>query len=123
MSGTIFLNFSGIVYTLMIMAVFFLKPKTNSTEQKIYGGILVVALFELIIGLFSTYTIYHDTSSFYTNLVGRLFLFTTLAWIALFTIYTINISKKCNQKKLYIFVISSLILSTIMMFILNHPMK
>ena len=118
MSGTIFLNFSGIVYTLMIMAVFFLKPKTNSNEQKIYGGILVVALFELIIGLFSTYTIYHDTSSFYTNLVGRLFLFTTLAWIALFTIYTINISKKCNQKKLYIFVISSLILSTIMMFIL-----
>ena len=94
----IFLNFSGIVYTLMIMAVFFLKPKTNSNEQKIYGGILVVALFELIIGLFSTYTIYHDTSSFYTNLVGRLFLFTTLAWIALFTIYTINISKKCNQK-------------------------
>ena len=118
MRGTIYLNFSGLAYTLLIILIYFIRPRTNSNEQKVYGLILISSFFELLMGLLSTYAIYYNASNFLINLTGKLFLFSTLLWIELFTIYIICISKYCSKKGTIISVICTSIISTVLLFLL-----
>ena len=47
MNGLIFLNYSGLVYTLLLTICFYSKKRTNTNEQKIYGVMLIISLLEL----------------------------------------------------------------------------
>ena len=62
MNGTIYLNFSGLLYTFLIAFCFFSKKRVNSHETKIYSGLLIVSILELVIGLVSTYCIYFNVN-------------------------------------------------------------
>ena len=125
MGGTIYLNFSGLAYTLLIMLIFFIKPKTNSKEQKIYGLLIINSFFELLFGLLSAYAIYYRKSLFYMNITGRFFLVSMLIWVFLFTIYIINISRNCNQRIIFriISVVFSIFIVLVFILPLNYVTK
>ena len=125
MGGTIYLNFSGLAYTLLIMLIFFIKPKTNSKEQKIYGLLIINSFFELLFGLLSAYAIYYRKSLFYMNITGRFFLVSMLIWVFLFTIYIINISRNCNQRSIFriISVVFSIFIVLVFILPLNYVTK
>lgn len=102
MDGTIFLNYSGLLYTLLIALCFFCRKKVNNIDTKIYGVLIIVTFLELIFGLVSAYTIYFDNLYIFKSIISRLFLCAILAWIFTFTIYLVNIetSKVKNTKRL-----------------------
>ena len=117
MNGTIYLNYSGLLYTILIAICFFVKPKTHNNEQKIYGCLIVCSFFELIFGLLSAYSIFYSMNNYLINLIGRFFLLGTLVWIFIFTLYVLNISKlKSKVIKVLLFII--FILSTVLLFVL-----
>ena len=117
MNGTIYLNYSGLIYTILIALCFFIKPKTHNKEQKIYGCLIACSFFELIFGLLSAYSIFYNMNSYIINIIGRFFLFGTLLWIFIFTLYILNISK-LKHKVIKILLILIFILSTILLFVL-----
>lgn len=102
MDGTIFLNYSGLLYTLLIALCFFCRKKVNNIDTKIYGVLIIVTFLELIFGLISSYAIYFDNLYIFKSVISRLFLCAILAWIFTFTIYLVNIetSKVKNSKRL-----------------------
>lgn len=99
MDGTIFLNYSGLLYTLLIALCFFCRKKINNTDTKIYGFLIIVTFLELVFGLISAYAIYFDNLYIFKNIISRLFLCAILSWIFTFTIYLVNIKKDTNDVK------------------------
>ena len=117
MNGTIYLNYSGLLYTILIAICFFVKPKTHNNEQKIYGCLIVCSFFELIFGLLSAYSIFYNMNNHLINLIGRFFLFGTLVWIFIFTLYVLNISR-LKSKIIKVLLFTTFILSAVLLFIL-----
>ena len=95
----------SIVYSVLVMAVFFSKPRLSSHETKFYKKILYANLANLILELGCFLTIAHASKiPFLAAVVSRLFLFSLLIWNIYFTLYVFHIcfiEKK--QKKLLSF--------------------
>lgn len=115
MNGTIFLNISGLLYTMLIVVCFFSKKRVTNLETRIYSKLLFITISELIIGLLSFFAMTEDANSFMNLVFGKLFLVTMIWWISLFAIYTLSISLRLNDKNKKIFnllIIVSSILSS-----------
>lgn len=98
----------SIVYSVLVMAVFFSKPRLSSHETKFYKKILYANLANLILELGCFLTIAHASKiPFLAAVVSRLFLFSLLIWNIYFTLYVFHIcfiEKK--QKKLLSFIVN-----------------
>ncbi len=98
----------SIVYSVLVMAVFFSKPRLSSHETKFYKKILYANLANLILELGCFLTIAHASIiPFLAAVVSRLFLFSLLIWNIYFTLYVFHIcfiEKK--QKKLLSFIVN-----------------
>ena len=93
MGGSIYLNYSGILYTLLIAFCFFLKKKVNNSETKIYAVLVIITLLELFFGLIASYGILYLTNLFLLNIFVKSYFIVMLIWLTLFTIYILSISK------------------------------
>lgn len=93
MGGSIYLNYSGILYTLLIAFCFFLKKKVNNNETKIYAVLVIITLLELFFGLIASYGILYLTNIFLLNIFVKSYFIVMLIWLTLFTIYILSISK------------------------------
>ena len=93
MGGSIYLNYSGILYTLLIAFCFFLKKKVNNNETKIYAVLVIITLLELFFGLIASYGILYLTNLFLLNIFVKSYFIVMLIWLTLFTIYILSISK------------------------------
>lgn len=93
MGGSIYLNYSGILYTLLIAFCFFLKKKVNNSETKIYAVLVIITLLELFFGLIASYGILYLTNIFLLNIFVKAYFVVMLIWLTLFTIYILSISK------------------------------
>ena len=98
----------SIVYSVLVMAVFFSKPRLSSHETKFYKKILYANLANLILELGCFLTIAHASKiPFLAAVVSRLFLFSLLIWNIYFTLYVFHIcfiEKK--QKMLLSFIVN-----------------
>ena len=47
-SGTIFLTLSSLVYTIITTMLFFMKPKINKSENRIFGKLLIISIISMI---------------------------------------------------------------------------
>ena len=119
MSGVIFLNYSAIFYTLLLLICFFGKNRTNSYEQKIYGKLIISSMLELIFGIIATYSIFLIKNVVLMNITSRIFLIIMIVWIYYFTCYTLNISKELKHtKKINLFLKVILYLSSLLILFL-----
>ena len=119
MDGAIFLNYSGILYTLLLIFSFFTKKRLKSREQTIYSYLIIVSFFELILGLFATFSISSNQSILLMNISTKLYFISIIMWIHIFTYYSIIISTLKNSKKLTNLLTIMLLLSIFAILALN----
>jgi len=119
MDGAIFLNYSGILYTLLLIFSFFTKKRLKSREQTIYSYLIIVSFFELILGLFATFSISSNQSILLMNISTKLYFISIIMWIHIFTYYSITISTLKNSKKLTNLLAIMLLLSIFAILALN----
>ena len=119
MDGAIFLNYSGILYTLLLIVSFFTKKRLKSREQTIYSYLIIVSFLELILGLFATFSISSNQSILLMNVSTKLYFISIIMWIHIFTYYSIIISTLKNSKKLTDLLKIMLLLSICAILVLN----
>ena len=122
-SGTIFLTLSSLVYTIITTMLFFMKPKINKSENRIFGKLLVISTLSMISELAIVSTVNIPGLS---SIVQKLFLVFVILWLSRFLDYTFVVtmfdSKKSdddNTKKYkrlnYLFIIVNILCSLAIM--------
>ena len=120
MNGVIFLNYSGILYTLLLVFCFFGKKRINTKEQQIYGYLMIISLFELIFGIIAAYAIYFNMSYIIMSITTKIYYINILIWLFIFTYYSVIISiKNSLQKKIRNILFSILIISIFLIIIFS----
>ena len=95
-------NFSALIFSLLVAAVYFYKPRIASMENKIYKGLLLVSIFGCIIGVPTYFLVKsYPEMNFLTFLIPRVYLCYILSWVFLMTQYVLIISSSTNEKKVY----------------------
>ena len=99
MSGQIYLNLSACFYTILIAFCFFCKKKVNNDETRIYGHLIIVSFFELVVGFLSSLIIYLNLSNNIIIISTRLYFIAMLSWIYIFAKYVVNVDDTINSNK------------------------
>ena len=111
----------SLVYSLLILVVYLTKKKVNTYETKLYNGLIVLNLVNLLVELLCCYTVSNiDKMPFVTEVVNRLFLLVILYWQSVFTVYNYSISfKKVNEKLNFRTKIGKIFIITLLIMILG----
>ena len=103
MSSVVFLNISGLMYTILIAMCFFIKKKVKTVENKLYSYIIISTLAESIFGLVSYFSIQYKLPEILNIIIGKGYLISMIAWTMIFTLYIIEISKQMKDKPKKVF--------------------
>lgn len=96
------LTFSGVVYTLLIIIIYFKNRRIKTRENKIYSLLLVSTFLELLLGLFGYFSIINISNIPYvTRIINVLYLISLDSWILFFMLYVVSISFDFESKKIY----------------------
>lgn len=119
---------SSLIYTILLMIVYFYKKRLSRLENKIYISIMVTTFISIILFLI-TFIFANILLKFehFNSVLLRLYLVSLSLWITIFTIYTYATTKikETNQKELvkkYIFIFG-IIAIIIMNLIFTLPME
>ena len=99
MGSKIFLNISGLMYTMLIAVCFFSKDRVNSYENKMYGNLIIVTIAELLCGLLSYISLITPFPLLANEVIGKLFLISMISWTTFFLCYIISISYNLDEPK------------------------
>ncbi len=97
MNAMVFLNISGLVYTILICFCFFFKEKIDNRENKFYGYLILVTLVESVVGIASYLAITYNASDLVNVILGKIYLISMLSWTSFFTIYILLISRRFSD--------------------------
>ena len=96
------LTFSGMVYILLIIIIYFKRKRIKSKENKIYSLILISTFIELLLGMFSYIFIVNiENMAYVARIINVLYLVSLDSWILFFMLYVISISSDFKSKRLY----------------------
>ena len=96
------LTFSGVVYTLLIIIIYFKNKRIKTRENKIYSLLLVSTFLELLLGLFGYFSIINISNIPYvTRIINVLYLISLDSWILFFMLYVVSLSFDFESKKIY----------------------
>ena len=89
---SLFFQIASIFYIVLIGVAYFCKKKVDTLENRIYSSLIIIIFITLILDCFSVSLglIYPDL--YVTNLFGKLYLISILAWVFAFTYYIFVIS-------------------------------
>ena len=99
---SLFFQIASIFYIILIGVAYFCKEKVDTLENRIYSSLIIIIFITLILDCFSVSLglIYPD---FYlTNLFGKLYLISILAWVFVFTYYIFVISFHKDENNIII---------------------
>jgi len=107
---------------LVILAIFyFSKKKIISIDNKIYTALLITNLIGILIDVLGYFSFKQFGNDFILNIIiSRVYLIYYLTYMFIFLLYTYNVSFN-NLKKVFSYLVSTLIVATILVFIL--PIK
>ncbi len=119
MEANSFLAIVSLLYILVISVKFFLSKKISNKETKIYQYMLCALLFQIVVGLLLTLSMWKEAEIF-SDIFNKLYLISMILWIMLFTIYIAIISIKNEKiyKKIKLILIALSILSIILSIVL-----
>lgn len=96
------LTFSGLVYIILVIIIYFKRKRIKTRENKIYSLLLITILMELILGIFSYIFILNlDTIPYFTRIINVLYLISLDSWILFFMLYVVSISSDFKSKRPY----------------------
>ena len=90
--SSLFFQIISIFYIVLIAVAYFSKKKMHTLENRIYSTLIIVVFITLIIDCVSVSLGLVDSTSFITNLFGKLYLVCIIAWVFIFTYYMFVIS-------------------------------
>ena len=97
---SLFFQIASIFYIVLIGVAYFCKKKVDTLENRIYSSLIIIIFITLILDCLSVSLglIYPDL--YVTNLFGKLYLISILAWVFAFTyyIFVISFHKDKNNK-------------------------
>lgn len=99
---SLFFQIASIFYIILIGVAYFCKEKVDTLENRIYSSLIIIIFITLILDCLSVSLglIYPD---FYlTNLFGKLYLISILAWVFVFTYYIFVISFHKDENNIII---------------------
>lgn len=99
---SLFFQIASIFYIILIGVAYFCKKKVDTLENRIYSSLIIIIFITLILDCLSVSLglIYPD---FYlTNLFGKLYLISILAWVFVFTYYIFVISFHKDENNIII---------------------
>ncbi|MGN1342455.1 MAG: hypothetical protein ACI4VL_04445, partial [Bacilli bacterium] len=96
------LTFSGMVYIILIIIIYFKRKRIKTRENTLYSLLMIATLIELLLGLCSyIFIINIDMLPYVTRIINVLYLISLDSWILFFMLYVISISSDFKSKKLY----------------------
>ncbi len=124
MGTGIFFPASALLFSILIIILFFAKEHIRTTETKLYSILIVTNFFGLLIEIMCTVASYIiDVAPITSTIIFKLYLVYIISWALIFTIYVYYISNSNDKIKKYgkylknsVFIF--LIISIIMIFIL-----
>ena len=97
-NNSIYIQICAIIYSFLLIIVYFNKKRYNSFENKIYSSLIIVNFIGLIIditlGVVSARYMEHQAL---TMVLTKLYLLYFVTWIGCFTFYMITISNSKNS--------------------------
>lgn len=120
MGSGYFFQISAIIYMIMLVIVYFSKPKLKNLEIKIYKFLIITNIIGLVLDIACVAMAHKYINHIILDTFGRFYLIYLLAWITLMTLYIFSISYDSKEKykklksalliMLLIFIISTLFL-------------
>src|SRR5574344_655765 len=116
MANAVFFQICSIFYSLLIILVYFSKPRFKSIENNIYSKLIIINFVGLILDVLCYFAAINISNPFIVIMLCRAMLIYLLTWIMLMTIYiyviSVVINKKSSmiKKRYYTFKIMMLIL-------------
>ena len=96
----LYIPMCGFLCASLLMICFFTKKRVNSTETKIYGGMLIASFIDSILMVTIMLIAYlAPASTLILILLNKLDYIQFLIWIWLFLLYISHITYKDNEKK------------------------
>jgi len=124
MGTGIFFPASALLFSILIIILFFAKEHIRTTETKLYSILIVTNFFGLLIEIMCTVASYIiDVAPITSTIIFKLYLVYIISWALIFTIYVYYISNSNDKIKKYGKYLKNsafifLIISIIMIFIL-----
>lgn len=98
MGSGLFFQVSALAYSLILIIVYFLKPRIKSLETKIYGFLIITNFFGLILDILCVVLAKSNVSLLVVDACGRMYLVYLLVWITLMTLYICAINSSFENK-------------------------
>ena len=101
MGTGIYLPISALLFSILIMLLFFVKGHINTFETKLYGVLIITNFVGLILEILCTVgSLIYDSNRIVADFILKSYLLYLIAWALLFTVYVFYIShdKKTNLK-------------------------
>ena len=97
MISSMYFQICSLFYMLMLVFVYFSKPRFTSEENRIYILMVISNVIGLILDISSIFTIINmDKMPILNIVITKLYLIYLLLWVSLFTLYTLLV---CNKDK------------------------
>ena len=90
-----------LIYTILLIIVFFSKKRVNYVENKVYSYLLIVSLIGIILDAFSgiLYINNYDVTSFSYILLTKFIILFYITWDTLMILYVLLVSDRDKDKK------------------------
>ena len=90
--SSLFFQIASIFYILLIGVAYFFKKKVDTLENRVYSSLIIIIFITLILDCLSVSLGLIYPNLYVTNLFGKLYLVSILAWVFAFTYYIFVIS-------------------------------
>ena len=98
-NGTIYIQVISLIYSFMLMIVYFSKKRLNTPENKVYKLLILINFVGIILDVICAISTFKMTEvKLYNIIIGKLYLLYFVTWIMGFATYTFAISIKENEK-------------------------
>ena len=98
-NGTIYIQIISLIYSFMLMIVYFSKKRLNTPENKVYKLLIIVNFVGIILDVICAISTFKMTEvKLYNIIIAKLYLLYFVTWIMGFATYTFAISIKENEK-------------------------
>ena len=121
MNATIYIQIISLVYSLMLIIVYFSKTRLNILENKIYKCLIIINFIGIILDIICAVLTFKMDEIKIINIISvKFYLMYFVTWIMAFSAYTfvISIKNKNKTKKYLYFNLIFYIIYTIIVFIL-----
>lgn len=99
MNSNMFFTIASLVYSILLISIYFSKKRLNNFENKIYALLVITNLIGIIIEIAGVFVAFYTNNEILNYVVPRMILMYFVSWLFLFTTYVFFISYNSYKNK------------------------